>query len=163
MSDPGLKNVLNRLSDNLAKDAVVQKIVNQLRHDLQVDRVILYYFYLQWQGQVTFESISSPEFSLFGSTGPDECFNGEYAALYEQGRVCAISDIESATITDCHRDFLRNLKVRANLVVPVVIPKGLWGLLIAHHCRSPRIWTEANILAMEKGATALAETPSIKS
>ena len=162
MSDPGLQNILNRLSDNLAKDALVQKIIHKLRYDLQVDRVVLYYFYSQWSGQVTFESLSAPEFSIFGSTGPDECFNGEYAGLYEQGRVSAIADIESAAITECHRDFLRSLKVRANLVVPVLIPKGLWGLLIAHHSRSPRLWTETDIAAMKKGATDLAETSSLR-
>ena len=161
MSDLGLQNVFNRLSGNLAKDTLVQTIVNNLRNDLQVDRVVLYYFYCQWQGQVTFESLSSPEFSIFGSTGPDECFNEEYAALYQQGRVRAIEDIETETISDCHRDFLRSLQVRANLVVPVLPPKGLWGLLIAHHCRTPRIWTKDNIAIVEKGATALAEANSI--
>ena len=57
---------------------------------------------------------------------------------------------------------MRSLKVRANLVVPVLIPKGLWGLLIAHHSRSPRLWKEADIAAMKKGATALAETSCIR-
>ena len=161
MSDLGLQNIFNRLSDNLAKDTLVQTIVNNLRNDLQVDRVVLYYFYSQWQGQVTFESLSSPEFSIFGSTGPDECFNGEYAGLYQQGRVRAIEDIEIEPIADCHRDFLRHLQVRANLVVPVLPPKGLWGLLIAHHCRTPRIWAKDDITAMEKGATALAAADPI--
>ena len=161
MSDLGLQNIFNRLSDNLAKDTLVQTIVNNLRDDLQVDRVILYYFYRQWQGQVTFESLSSPEFSIFGSTGPDECFNEEYAALYQQGRIRAIEDIETESIADCHRDFLRNLQVRSSLVVPVLPPKGLWGLLIAHHCRDSRAWTKDNITAMETGAMALAEANSI--
>ncbi|MDJ0687243.1 MAG: GAF domain-containing protein [Xenococcaceae cyanobacterium MO_188.B32] len=162
MSDLGLRNIFNRLADNLAKDTLVQTQVNNLRNDLQVDRVVLYYFYRQWQGQVTFESLSSPKFSIFGSTGPDECFNGEYAAMYQQGRVRAIENIETEPITDCHRDFLRSLQVRANLVVPVLPPKGLWGLLIAHHCRTPRVWTKDNIAAMKKGATALAEANSIR-
>ena len=162
MSDLGLRNIFNRLADNLAKDTLVQTQVNNLRNDLQVDRVVLYYFYRQWQGQVTFESLSSPEFSIFGSTGPDECFNGEYAAMYQQGRVRALENIETEPITDCHRDFLRSLQVRANLVVPVLPPKGLWGLLIAHHCRTPRVWTKDNIAAMKKGATALAEANSIR-
>ena len=162
MSDLGLQNVFNRLADNLTKDTLVQTKVNNLRNDLQVDRLVLYYFYRRWEGQVTFESLSSPEFSIFGSTGPDECFNGEYAAMYQQGRVRAIENIETAYITDCHRDFLRSLQVRANLVVPVLPPKGLWGLLIAHHCRTPRIWTKDNIAAMEKAATNLASAKSIR-
>lgn len=162
MSDLGLQKVLNRLGDNLAKDNLVQSVVNDLRNDLQVDRVVLYYFYKQWKGQVTFESLSSLEFSIFGSTGPDQCFNQEYADMYQQGRVKAIEDIETESINDCHRDFLRNLQVRANLVVPVLPPRGLWGLLIAHHCSTSRLWTKDNISAMEKGATALAQAYCIR-
>ena len=161
MSDLGLQNVFNRLADNLTKDALVQTVVNNLRNDLQVDRVVLYYFYSQWQGQVTFESLSSTKFSIFGSTGPDDCFNGEYAAMYQQGRVRAIEDIEIEPINDCHRDFLRNLQVRANLVVPVLPPKGLWGLLIAHQCCTTRLWTPTDIAAMEKGANDLAKATAI--
>ncbi|MGK7953295.1 MAG: GAF domain-containing protein [Xenococcaceae cyanobacterium] len=162
MSDLGLRNVFNRLSDNLSKDSLVQTTVDDLRNYLQVDRVVLYYFYQQWKGQVTFESLSSFEFSIFGSTGPDECFNGEYAALYQQNRVRAIRDIEKEPIADCHRDFLRSLQVRANLVVPVLLPERLWGLLIAHHCRDAYLWTNEHIVKMKKGANTLAQADSIR-
>ncbi len=140
--------------------------MTQVTHDLQqmlaVDRVLLYYFYRQWQGRVTFEALSDQQFSIFGSTGPDDCFNGEYAALYLAGRVRAIADIDAEPIADCHRDFLRGLQVRANLVVPVLVTDGLWGLLVAHHCQSTRAWAEADIAAMRHGAETLAIAPSIR-
>jgi len=116
--------------------------------------VLLYYFYRQWKGQVTFEALSDPKFSIFGSTGLDECFNGEYAALYLEGRVRAIAE--------CHRDFLHSIQVRANLVVPVLIPQGLWGLLVAHHCQSACLWTGSDITAMQQVAKALVHAPSIR-
>ena len=93
MPDPGLEKLLIRLSNNLAEDQLVQNVTDDLRKELRVDRVVLYYFYRQWQGRVTFESLSSGKYSILGSTGPDECFNGEYAALYQHGRVSAIADI----------------------------------------------------------------------
>lgn len=63
---------------------------------------MLYYFYGQWEGQVTFESLSSKEFSILGSTGPDDCFNNEYAALYLAERIKAIANIELKPIEACH-------------------------------------------------------------
>lgn len=161
MSDAGLKQVLSRLSQNLVRDNVVQEVSNALRDYLKVDRVVLYYFYQQWEGQVTFEALSAPEYSLFGSKGPDDCFNGEYAAMYQAGRVSAIADIETAPLAECHRDFLRDLNVRANLVVPVLPPQGLWGLLVAHHCHEPRSWSQTDIEKMQQGAKKLAESESI--
>ena len=162
MSDQGLRKLSRRLHRNLAKDSLVQVTLDQLKNYLKVERVVLYYFYCHWQGQVTFESLETPEFSIFGSTGADECFNGEYAKLYQAGRVRAIADIEVETIHECHRNFLREIKVRANLAVPVLNPQGLWGLLIAHSCSLPRLWLPTEIEAMVSGAKTLATCPAIK-
>lgn len=162
MSDPGLQKVFNHLAATLARDALVQENTEKLREYLQSDRVVLYYFYGKWNGRVTFESLSSKKLSIFGSTGPDECFNGEYAAMYEAGRVRAIADIETERIAICHRDFLRAMQVRANLVVPVLNNQRLWGLLIAHQCQSTRSWSPLDIEAMQKAAKILATAPSIQ-
>jgi GAF domain-containing protein len=162
MSDPGLERVAERLSWKFERDALVQQTTHQLRQTLDVDRVVLYYFYRQWKGQVTFESLSADHYSIFGSTGADDCFNGDYAAMYLEGRVRAIADIESESIHECHRDFLRSIQVRANLVVPVVVKERLWGLLVAHHCQFPHHWSLANVNAMLDAAERLAIAPSIQ-
>ncbi|MBN3869969.1 GAF domain-containing protein [Nostoc sp. JL33] len=159
--EQGLQNLLDRLVKTMQRDQLVRQTTNQLRESLQVDRVVLYYFYGQWQGQVTFESLSSKEFSILGSTGPDDCFNNEYAGLYLGGRVRAIADIQLEPIQPCHRDFLRNMQVRANLVVPILIKRGLWGLLVAHHCQSPHHWSPLDIEMMQTGAQTLATDRNI--
>ena len=159
--EQGLQNLLDRLVKTMQRNELVRQTTNQLRESLQVDRVVLYYFYGQWQGQVTFESLSSQEFSILGSTGADDCFNSEYAALYLAGRVKAIADIELEPIQPCHRDFLRNIQVRANLIVPILIPRGLWGLLVAHHCQGPHYWSPLDIEMMQIGAQTLATDRNI--
>ena len=162
MSDIGLQKIVDHLAVTLARDALVQETTDKLRDFLQVDRVVLYYFYCEWEGRVTFESLSSKKLSIFGSTGPADCFNDEYAALYEAGRVRAIADIETEPIAVCHRDFLRDMQVRANLVVPVLNNRRLWGLIIAHHCQATRSWLPLDIEAMQKAAKTLATAPSIQ-
>lgn len=160
--DVGLERVLNQVNLRIERDELIIKVTNQLRELLQVDRVVLYYFYSQWHGQVTFESLSKDEYSILGSTGLDECFNNEYATMYLQGRIRAINDIKIEPIHECHREFLQNLQVRANLVVPVLTTrKDLWGLLVAHHCQAPRSWSSSDIEAMQQGAQNLATSPSI--
>ncbi len=161
MSDPALQRIFSRLSTDLSRDSLIQTTTNELRDLLNVDRVLLYYFYCKWSGRVTFESLSDARYSILGSTGPDECFNGEYASLYEAGRVRAIANISSASIAVCHRDFLQDMGVQANLVVPILNERGLWGLLVAHECKSTHDWTEAEITAMQTAASTLAHAPSI--
>ncbi|MBD2384382.1 GAF domain-containing protein [Cylindrospermum sp. FACHB-282] len=159
--EEGLQRLLDRLVQKMQRDALIRETTQKLRESLQVDRVVLYYFYGEWQGQVTFESLSSRAFSILGSTGADDCFNEEYAALYLAGRVRAIANIELEPIAPCHRDFLCSLQVRANLVVPILIPRGLWGLLVAHHCQSPRSWSALDIERMQMAAQTLATDSNI--
>jgi GAF domain-containing protein len=161
MTDPGLEKLLQRLTNSLTEDLLVQSVTDNIRNKLQVDRVVLYYFYRQWSGRVTFESLSASHYSILGSTGPDDCFNGEYAAFYQKGRVNAIADLETAPITECHRDFLRGMGVKANLVVPVLPVSGLWGLLVAHHCQNPVDWSTSHITMMQAGANTLARSETI--
>jgi GAF domain-containing protein len=162
MADPALQRIFDRLHQDLSRDTLIQTTTDRLRDKLNADRIALYYFYCKWAGKVTFESLSDEKFSILGSSGPDECFNGDYAALYQAGRVRAITDIESEPIAVCHRDFLRELQVRANLVVPVLNERGLWGLLVAHQCRSTHAWSLAEIAEMQAAANTLAVAPSIR-
>jgi GAF domain-containing protein len=159
--EQGLRRVLVRLVRTMQRDALIRQTTQELRVSLQVDRVILYYFYWQWHGQVTFEALSSEKYSILGSTGQDRCFTHEYAALYLAGRVRAIADINLEPLEPCHRDFLHSIQVRANLVVPIVVPKGLWGLLVAHHCQSPRNWSQADINLIKTAAKTLATDSNI--
>jgi GAF domain-containing protein len=125
MPDPKLRRLLNTLTQKLHHDTVLQTTLDDLRVSLDCDRIVLYYFYQQWYGQVTFEALRSPQISILGSVGEDDCFNDTYAQQYFEGRTRAIPDIELEPIADCHRQFLRKLRVRANLVVPVLIPDDL--------------------------------------
>ncbi|MEL6501023.1 MAG: GAF domain-containing protein [Cyanobacteria bacterium J06623_1] len=161
MTDPGLEKLLQRLNQSLTEDLLVQSVTDNIRQKLNVNRVVLYYFYRQWEGRVTFESLSSSHYSILGSTGPDDCFNGEYAALYQHGRVSAIANIETAAIAECHRDFLQTIEVKANLVVPILPTSGLWGLLVAHHCQHAVDWTQEQITVIQAGANTLARSKTI--
>jgi GAF domain-containing protein len=161
-----LQPLLQRLSTHLQQDHLIQDVTDELRRSLQCDRVVLYYFYCEWKGQVTFESLSHPRYSIYGSTGADDCFNDNYAQRYLDGRYSYISDLDTAPIHPCHRDFLSSIHVQANLVVPVLptpaTHKRLWGLLIAHHCQSPHWWTTADITAMQAAAETLAQQSAIE-
>ncbi len=159
--DSGLRELLIRLGKNLERDELVQETTDYLRNLLNVDRIVLYYFYYEWKGRVTFESLSSLQFSIFGSTGADDCFNDEYAELYKAGRVRSIADIRLEPLQPCHREFLESIEVRANLAVPILNDKRLWGLLIAHHCQDAHFWLPGEIKAMKKAAIKLATAASI--
>lgn len=160
-SNRSLSDVSARITNKLQQDSLVNEALTELKNLLNVDRVVLYYFYTKWKGQVTFEALSDREYSIIGSTGPEDCFKFEYAELYLAGRINAIDDVENSTITDCHREFLRSMQVRSNLVAPVLTHGKLWGLLVAHHCQDVRVWQASDVNLIREYSHNLASAPSI--
>ena len=153
-----LRLIGNQIRSTLDLGTILQTAVREVRQMLQCDRVIIYQFQDNWQGKVVVEDMTVPWPSILGDMGADKCFRGDYADLYQQGRVKAINDIFNAGLEPCHVDFLDSLQVKANLIVPIVtsrseenslptagscnfkFPGRLWGLLIAHECRDTRDW-----------------------
>ena len=156
-----LRLIGNQIRSTLDLNTILQTAVREVRQLLQCDRVIIYQFQNNWQGKVVVEDMTVPWPSILGDMGADKCFKGNYADLYQQGRVRAINDIFNAGLEPCHVDFLDSLQVKANLIVPIVtsrteenpppdtavsynpkFPGRLWGLLIAHECGDMRNWEQ---------------------
>ncbi|NJN20967.1 MAG: GAF domain-containing protein [Leptolyngbya sp. RL_3_1] len=161
MGDSALQRVTQRLAQVLARDQQVQTTLHDLRDTFQVDRVVLYYFYRRWQGQVTAEALRHPDLSILGSTGADDCFNGDYAQQYLEGRMRAIADVTQADLHPCHLAFLESIQVTANLVAPILAKERLWGLLVVHHCQGPRPWSKANLAQLKAASAALSASPAL--
>lgn len=160
MCNRSLNRVNERLNRTIARNQLIQSIATKLRGELQVNRVVIYYFYRQWKGQVIVESLSHDDFSILGSTGADDCFNDDYADLYLGGRVLRVGDIELTNFDECHLAFLRSINVRADLVAPIIVKELLWGLLVAHHSE-PKAWSDLDVERIQSQSVILAQAPSL--
>lgn len=125
---------------------IYQTIVTEVRQFLKTDRVIIYRFNADMTGLIVAESVIPPwEVSLHSQIS-DTCLQENQGIAYQQGKIFAVSDIYASNLTDCHLQMLERFQVRANLVVPILLPTALgqknplWGLLIAHQCSGPRSW-----------------------
>jgi len=148
-----LNRIAQGIRQSLEVDSILSFTVEEVRRLLDVERVVIYRFFPNWVGEIVMQSVSRPELSLLGRVIEDHCFVSQWHQAYQQGRISAIEDIDTAPIQPCHRELLASLGVRANLVVPILqasAPGGtspkegelarLWGLLIAHHCTAPKKW-----------------------
>ncbi|MEB3830283.1 GAF domain-containing sensor histidine kinase [Phormidium sp. CCY1219] len=140
-----LRLVTDQIRSTLDLQTILQTAVRGVRELLQTDRVVIYQFKENWHGEIVVEDLLVPWPSIFGDMVADNCFSGEYAKLYQKGRVRAINDIHNAGLESCHERYLASLQVKANLIVPIAIGEKLWGLLIAHECHAPRRWTNEEI------------------
>ena len=140
-----INHVSTQIRQNLTVEAIQATTVQAVRQLLDTDRVLIYRFLEDFDGEVVTESVRAPWRPILNEQSSDNCFPNGTGELYEQGRVRAIANIETDELNECHRDFLRSLQVRANLIVPILVKERLWGLLIAQQCATVREWQENEI------------------
>ncbi|MEH2174044.1 GAF domain-containing protein [Nostoc sp.] len=131
-----------KIRDSLQIDEILQTTVTEVQKLLQADRVLIFRLEPDGSGTVVQEAVLPGWPVILGENIFDSCFKEEYIERYRQGRVSALEDIEAAHIQPCHREFLQQFAVRANLVVPILIRDDIWGLLLAHQCSAPRQWNQ---------------------
>ena len=129
-----------KIRESLQIDEILQTTVTEVQKLLKADRVLIFRLETNGSGTVVQEAVLPGWPVILGENIFDPCFKEEYLERYRQGRISAIEDIEAAHIQACHREFLQKFAVRANLVVPILVREGIWGLLLAHQCAAPRQW-----------------------
>lgn len=151
-----VNSIQERIRSSLNSEEVLQMAVEEVRLFLGTDRTVIYRFNDDWSGFVAVESVGDLELSILGIDIHDPCFGESYTSLYTEGRIRAIDNIYAGDLTQCHVDLLTRLGIKANLVVPILEGKKLWGLLIAHHCQSPRVWESSEIESLRQISVQLA-------
>ena len=141
-----LASITLRIRQSLNLEEILNTTVDEVRHFLQTDRVVIYQFQPDWDGVIVVESVAQHVPSILGQQIADHCFQADGWRKYLQGHIHAIADVDLAHLPECYAELLQRLQVRANLVVPIIQSRGqgkdpcLWGLLIAHQCFQPRQW-----------------------
>jgi len=152
-----LQSQISRQIQRFSKvEDIYQTLVTEVRQFLATDRVVVYRFNPDMTGLIVAESVISPWEPSLHVQIIDNCLQENQGIAYQQGKIFAVSDIYQANLTDCHVQLLADFQVRANLVVPILLPhtvsqtNPLWGLLIAHQCSGPRNW-EADEIEILQG------------
>jgi light-regulated signal transduction histidine kinase (bacteriophytochrome) len=143
-----LFEVITRIRNPLDLETIFQATATEVRQLMAADRVGMFRFHADtgWNdGEFVSEDVD-PEFpSAMAQKIHDHCFGDQFAVHYHQGRIQAVADIQTAGLSQCHIDILSQFHVRANLAVPLLQDKKLWGLLCIHQCRAPREWQATEI------------------
>lgn len=143
----------SRVRRSLDLNTILNTTVEEVRQFLQCDRVLVYRFNSDWSGAIVAESVAEPWRQVIGTTIHDPCFTEKLVQTYQEGRTHVVDDLDAADLAPCHYNLLAQLQVKANLVVPILQGDTLWGLLVAHHCASPRAWQSGEIEFLRQLAT----------
>ncbi|MEB3190499.1 MAG: PAS domain-containing protein [Snowella sp.] len=160
--DAILAQIMLQISQLLSLEAIYETVTTQLRDFLGADRVLIYQFSPDFSGSIVAEAVIPPWQPCLHEQIVDTYFQESLGEAYQQGRVFAAGDIYQADLSDCHLALLERFQVRANLVVPILLPTStdstplLWGLLVVHQCSGPHFWEDDDIYFVERLATKLA-------
>lgn len=166
-----MTSMLERIRQSLTLETILNTTVAEVQQFLRTDRVLIYRLDPDGWGQMVVESVAPGWKPVVGEMVADPCFVGKYTQLYQNGRIHACEDIYNSDLSPCHIELLAQFQVKANLVVPILQGTGLpnpdaqnktvelpslWGLLIAHHCETPRRWQASEIELVKRLATQVA-------
>ena len=143
-----LNNVLYRIRQSQNLDALFKATCREVRHLLNTDRVSVFQFIPGKdfnEGQFIAEDLGQGISSELGNIFADSRFGKDFAPLYRQGRIQAVSDVYTSGLSECHIEQLLNFQIRANLIVPLMKGEELWGLLCIHQCTKPHKWQNYEI------------------
>lgn len=153
------------IRQSLQLKEILQTTVNEVQRLLNADRVLIYRVLPDGTGKPISEAVVAPYPPILGFSFPEEVFPEEYQTLYAQGRVLAIADVHApdSGLAECLVEFIEQWDIQSKLIVPIVhalkpelsvgkapLRNHLWGLLIAHQCRSPRQWSEFELELMQQ-------------
>jgi two-component system, OmpR family, sensor histidine kinase VicK len=147
-----------KIRQSLQLKEILHTTVTEVQRILQADRVLIYHVLPDGTGKTISEAVLPDYPALIDLEFPQEVFPQEYQQLYAQGRVRAIADVHdpAAGLADCLVEFVDQFHIKAKLIVPIVqnlnghSQNQLWGLLIAHQCRSDRHWVDFELELMQQ-------------
>ncbi|MTJ07510.1 GAF domain-containing protein [Anabaena sp. UHCC 0204] len=142
-----LSRVIARIRESLDIDIIFTVTVTEVRQLLNTDRVGVFRFdkELDCQGEFIYEDVDQKWVSALSTKLHEHYCAEDFTQLYQEGRIKVISDIYQDINCDCQVKSLEKFQVRANIAVPLIKGKDLWGLLCIHQCSQPRQWEESEI------------------
>jgi methyl-accepting chemotaxis protein PixJ len=140
-----LADITLQLRQSVHENEIFDRALLNIRQAFGLDRAIVLAFDDNWQGQIIAESIALPELTILGEVIQESWLESTQGGGYDRGRTSAIGNISQADLSECHRQLMERLRVRANIVAPILVGNKLFGLSIGHMCHQSRIWQSTEI------------------
>ncbi len=148
-------NTRLRKTDNVRD--LGQTVCDEVRSYTQYDRVMLYRFDADWNGEVVAEARSQEVHSFVGHHYPASDIPRQARELFFRNPIRIIPNVEYTpaalipektasdidmtysvlrNVSPIHIQYLKNMGVAASLTISVIVDNRLWGMIACHH-RTP--------------------------
>ncbi len=149
------RNFVNDFNDVLNEDEVYDRAVSEVRKLTKFDRVMLYKFDQDYNGQVVAESKVGHLNSFLHQHFPESDIPKQARDLYLRNPIRLLADVDATpspiipdinaldlsssslrSVSPIHIQYLKNMGVKASMSISIVVEDKLWGLIACHHYSS---------------------------
>ena len=168
------QSIADKIQQSLDIDTIFKSTTQQIRRLLNVDRVAIYQFNSDWNGNFIAESVGTGWTPLVGHETFDNHFVDDiidYGGVLRRSGVnfrvgdsylqptrggrrherqhFVVEDVSKAGFPECYLELLDQFEAKAYLLVPIFAGEKLWGLLGAYQNSGSRHWedSESNFLS----------------
>ncbi|MGG6268724.1 GAF domain-containing protein [Leptolyngbya sp. AN03gr2] len=136
---PWLFRGVNRMQQAETKDELLLITVAEIQQYLNADRVLIYQFQGEHQGQVVAEAIVDGFTPSLNEALPVITFGAATRRDYQQRPFLALK-AASTQLSPYQSQLLDRFQVKTSLSLPLVLDQEIWGLLVVQQCDRPREW-----------------------
>ncbi|MGC4095172.1 MAG: ATP-binding protein [Polyangiaceae bacterium] len=161
--DPRLRQAISRLQSAPSADKLCRIAVDEVRALTGFDRVMVYRFDDDWNGEVVAEARRDDLETFLGLHYPASDIPAQARRLYTQNWLRLIADISYTpaplqpefeprsgapldlsqahlrSVSPIHIEYLKNMGVSASMSISLVADGELFGLIACHHYSGPRL------------------------
>ncbi len=158
---PFLRRFMRRFESAGSIQAMTQGVAEAMRAHFGYDRVLVYQFDPEWNGQVVAEAVTDELPPYLDLRFPASDIPRQARELYRLSRIRQIPAVDYApvpllpllnprsgrpldltfaslrSVSPMHLQYMRNMGVAASMSVSIVVRDRLWGLISCHH-RTPK-------------------------
>ncbi|MDY7003502.1 MAG: response regulator [Cyanobacteriota bacterium] len=139
-----LMTVADQIRSSLDLQNILDTAVREIPPLLHCHRAMVYQFHPQSSDTVVAESIAEGERSLLDSEFAHIWITPEWMEQYRHGQIRVVNDVYQSAISPERQEMLVSSGICATLVVPIIVEKELWGLILASHDRA-YLWEKNGI------------------
>ncbi|MHC5741411.1 MAG: EAL domain-containing protein [Nostoc sp.] len=151
-----IATIATQVRSSLNLQDILNTTVIEVRSHFNCDRVMIWQFQPDWSMVVVADSVGNDYISYLGKQVYDSCCTTDLFDLYCQEKIRVVSDVYTMQMSDCHRELLESLQIRAKILVPIIEGNNLWGLLNVVESFAPRQWEAEEIALVQQLSTQMA-------
>jgi signal transduction histidine kinase len=158
-----LADVSLRIQRSLDLTNILDTAVTEVKRFLICDRVVVYRIEPHGAIKVIAEAVAPPWGSALGAQVPGAILQASIIERYRQNQPRVIPDITEIELSGSLLSLYQELEVRSLVGLPILLPPAtpdelpqLWGVLVAHQCQQPRVWTDAAVAFLDQLSVQLA-------